>query len=140
MAITFPDPDVLQYNGIHEAIAEAGYSLGQINGVWVADNEAAVQAIINAYDVRVDMRKAMILGIKTEGLARINAIFPAIDTLDELEFYSEFWSSIKITSKSATVKFQKVIDIYAAARTAIISVNQATTKAAILAVTVNWPA
>jgi hypothetical protein len=35
---------------------------------------------------------------------------------------------------------QSVIDIYAAARTAIIAANNATTKAAILAVTVNWPA
>ena len=147
MAITFPDPDVLQYNGIHEAIAAAGYSLAQINGVWTAygpgtpaENEAAVQAIINAYDVRVDMRKAKIIEIKTEGLSRINAIFPAIDNLDELEYQSELWASIKTTAKQTTVKMQSVIDIYAAARTAIIAMNSATTKAAILAVTVNWPA
>jgi hypothetical protein len=147
MAITFPDPDVLQYSGIHEAIASVGYSLMQANGVWVAggsgtpeENEAAVQAIINAYDIRVDMRKAKILEIKTEGLSRINAVFPAIDSIDELEYQSELWASIKTTAKQTTAKMQSVIDIYAAARTAIIAVNNATTKAAILAVTVNWPA
>lgn len=51
MPITFPDPGVLQYNGIHRAIADAGYALAQVNGVWTADNEAAVQAIINGYPV-----------------------------------------------------------------------------------------
>lgn len=147
MAITFPDPDILQYNGIHEAISAAGYSLGQVNGVWTAggpgtpaENEAAVQAIINAYDVRVDMKNAKTLEIKTEGLARINAVFPAIDNLDELEYQSELWASIKTTAKQTTAKMQSVIDIYAAARTAIIAVKNATTKAGILAVTVNWPA
>ena len=147
MAITFPDLDVLQYSGIFDAIAAAGYSLGQINGVWtvsgpgtLAENEAAVQAIINAYDVRVDMRKAKILEIKTEGLSRINAVFPAIDSIDELEYQSELWASIKTPAKETSVKMESVINIYAAARTAIIAVNNATTKAAILAVTVNLPA
>lgn len=145
--ITFPDPGVLQYTGIHEAITAAGYSLTQQNGVWVAsgpgtdaEDEAAVQAIINAYDVRVDMRAAKILAFKTEGLARITAIFPAINDLDELEYQSELWASIKATAKQTTAKMQSAIDIYAAARTAITAVKNATTKAAITAVTVTWPA
>ena len=141
--LIFPDPDVLQYTGIHDAIAAAGYSIAQVNGVWTAypeGSEAAVQAIINAYDVKVDMRKAKILAIKTEGLSRIHAIFPAIGDLDELEYQSELWSSIKTTAKQTTAKMQSVIDIYAAARAAIIAVKNATTKAGITAVTVSWPA
>ena len=145
--LIFPDPDVLQYTGIHDAISAVGYSLSEINGVWTAsgpgtpqENEAAVQAIINAYNILPDMRAAKILAFKTEGLARITAIFPAIGDLDELEYQSELWSSIKTTAKQTTVKMQSVIDIYAAARTAIIAVKNATTKAGITAVTVNWPA
>jgi hypothetical protein len=144
--IAFPDLDVLNYTGIHEAIAAAGYGLVQANGAWTAtgpgtpeQNETAVQAIINAYDIKPDMRKAKILAFKTEGLSRIHAIFPAIGDLDELEYQSELWASIKTTAKQTTVKMQSVIDIYVAARTAIIAVNAATTKAAILAVTVTWP-
>lgn len=141
--ITFPDLGVLQYNGIHEAIAAAGYSLAQVNGVWTVypeGHDAAVQAIIDAYDVKIDMRAAKILAIKLEGLSRISAIFPAIGDLDELEFYSELWSSIKATAKQTTVNLQRVIDIYAAAKTAIAAVKNATTKAGITAVTVSWPA
>lgn len=141
--LTFPDQDVLLYSGIHEAIAAAGYSLAQVNGVWVAypeGSESAVQAIINAHDVKVDMRKAKVLAIKTEGLARIHAIFPAIGDLDELEYQSELWASIKTTAKQTTVNLQRVIDIYIAAKTAIAAVKNATTKAGILAVTVTWPA
>ena len=36
--------------GLHEAVRKAGYSLREENGVWVSDNDSAVQAIIDAYD------------------------------------------------------------------------------------------
>lgn len=35
--------------GLHEAIAIAGHSLARVDGVWVASDKAAVQAIIDAY-------------------------------------------------------------------------------------------
>lgn len=35
---------------LHEAIAAAGHTLMQIDGKWVASDEAAVQAIIDAFD------------------------------------------------------------------------------------------
>lgn len=38
-------------HGLHGAIASAGYNLREENGAWVADDEAAVQAIIDRYTV-----------------------------------------------------------------------------------------
>ena len=35
--------------GLHQAIQAAGHQLVQQNGVWVADNDTAVQAIIDGY-------------------------------------------------------------------------------------------
>lgn len=35
--------------GLHTAIAAAGHSLRQVDGVWVSSDDAAVQAIIDAY-------------------------------------------------------------------------------------------
>lgn len=37
-------------SGMHAYIASQGYSLKQINGIWVSSNDAAVNAIISAYD------------------------------------------------------------------------------------------
>lgn len=36
--------------GLHEAIRAAGHRLENVNGVWVASDEAVVQAIINSFD------------------------------------------------------------------------------------------
>lgn len=36
-------------SGLHERIRAAGHSLAQVDGVWVADDAAAVQALIDAY-------------------------------------------------------------------------------------------
>ena len=45
--------------GLHEAIAAAGLRLTEVDGVWQADDEAAVQAIIDTYaDPLPDILKA----------------------------------------------------------------------------------
>ena len=45
--------------GLHEAIQAAGHWLSQLDGVWVADDEKAVQAIIDAYaDPLPDLTRA----------------------------------------------------------------------------------
>lgn len=47
--------------GLHDAIAAAGHSLARVDGVWVASDEAAVQAIIDAYDPAATARADMVL-------------------------------------------------------------------------------
>lgn len=126
--------------GLHDAIKKAGHKLEQQDGVWVSDDDTAVQAIVDSYDDLPDAKTAKIDAIKAEGLVRINSLFPAITNVAEIQFYAEFWLSIKATSRAATVSFQKVLDIYSAAETAIASVQSATNKAGVAAVVVAWPA
>lgn len=161
MAITFPDTDILQYNGIHAAIAEAGYLLSQVNGVWTAggpgtppENEAAVQAIINGYNFVAELKKLRRAEIKKERTNRYYLQYPpelAVpdEYLEEthkdlfgnvIEVALDIWASVNNNSKSANSGWQKILDIRAAAKTALSAVNAATTKQDVLAVTVNWPA
>jgi len=37
-------------SNLHDLIAKAGHSLSQIDGVWVASDDVAVQSIIDSYD------------------------------------------------------------------------------------------
>ena len=135
MAITYIEKGI----GLHNAIRAAGHHLEQKDGIWESDNDDEVQAIIASYDMLPDEKSVKIASIKTEGLRRINLLFPAIISTEEIEFYVEFWLSIKATSRSPTVNFQKIIDIFGAAKTAVQSVNAATTKAGVAAVTAIWP-
>ena len=46
-------------SGLHEAIAAAGFRLAEVDGNWEADDDKAVQAIIDAYaDPMPDLDKA----------------------------------------------------------------------------------
>jgi len=63
--------------------------------------------------------KQRVFEIKSAGLVLINDVFPAINDLDEIKFYSEFWKSIAPAARQATADFQKAIDIYSTAKTAI---------------------
>ena len=46
-------------SGLHEAIAAAGFRLAEVDGNWEADDDKAVQAIIDAYaDPLPDLNKA----------------------------------------------------------------------------------
>lgn len=125
--------------GLHDAIQRAGYWLTEGPNGWESSNDVAVQGIIDGYDAIGAVRAARIGAIKADGLARINSAFPAIVSIDEVAFYAEFWLSIAPAARLPTAPFKRVIDIYSAAKTAIASVNAATTQAAINAVAPNWP-
>lgn len=61
--------------GLHGAITAAGYSLACRDGAWVADNEPAVQAIIDAYPPSA--AAAPLIGeIKTHAREKILARYP----------------------------------------------------------------
>ncbi len=46
-------------SGLHAAIAEAGYRLAEVDGKWEADDDKAVQAIIDSYaDPLPDLNRA----------------------------------------------------------------------------------
>ena len=125
---------------LSNAIAQAGHWVRLHDNVPVSSNDAAVQAIIDGFDPIPNARNVRIMEIKVDGLARINAAYPAITSLDEIAFYADFWLSIAPAARVPNAPFKKVIDIYSAAKVAIAAVNAATTQALIDAVAVNWPA
>jgi hypothetical protein len=59
-------------SGLHQAIRKAGYSLREENGVFVSDNDEAVQAIIDAYDPIPELQNAMWLKIQAVRDAKKN--------------------------------------------------------------------
>jgi hypothetical protein len=124
--ITFPQPLVLQYEGIFRAISDAGYGLREafIDGVgtWVVSgpgtkeqNEAAVQAIINGYNFVGELKKLRRIEIKKERTNRYYLQYPPElvvpdQFLEEthkdlfgnvIEVALDIWASINAGSKSA---------------------------------------
>ena len=165
MSITFPDPTVLQYNGIWDAIAKQGYTVSQVNGVYVAFGpanktqaqiDAAVQAIINGYNLLGEVQKLTKQQINATKAAHYYTLYtPSYTAQDpgiEAEFQDSFgnvvdmaldlWASINGSAKSASTAWQKVLDTRAAAKAAIASVNAATTVPQVVAIpaSIVWPA
>lgn len=56
--------------GLHDAITAAGHVLREENGVWVSSDDAAVQAIIDAYDPVAVQREALRAAVAADRIAR----------------------------------------------------------------------
>ena len=125
--------------GLQAAIIAAGHWIVQNDQVWVTDNDAAVQAIIDAYDPLVATKVAKINSIKLDGLAHVAAIFPALDSFDMISLEAERWQSLVSGAKSPTANYSKLIATYVAATNGIAAVNAAVDLAGVAAVTVVWP-
>ena len=126
--------------GLHAAIAAAGHWLSQVDGVWRSSNVVAVQAVIDGYNELPYYKAGKIAAIKNDGLARIQAVFPAIGDFDELSLVREMYLSVAPAARSPTSSWQRMIDIYTAGRAAVTAVSAATTKAQVDAVVPSWPA
>ena len=72
---------VIQYvekgAGLHDRVAAAGYRLWQRDGVWVADDDAAVQGIIDGYTLD-DCRAEVIARIDSHAAALRNTIVGSV--------------------------------------------------------------
>lgn len=126
--------------GLFRAISQAGHWLVERNRVWISSDDVAVQAIIDSFDFLPDYKDEKAEAIKAEALIRINALFPAITSVDQVALFAELWSSLRATAKQTTANLQRVIDIYTVARAGVIAVRAAANKAAVDAVVVTWPA
>lgn len=126
-------------SALHAAIGAAGHRLWQENGVWKSTNDTAVQAIIDAFDPLPNYKAERVAAIKAAGLARIQAVSPAINSFDELALVREMYLSIAAAARTPTSNWQRMIDIYTAGRNAVMVVNSATTKAQVDAVSPAWP-
>jgi hypothetical protein len=86
-----------------------------------------------------DAKARRTTAIKAAALTRITAVLPTIDSFDTLDLVKEIVLSIAPAARQLTADLQAVVDIYTAAKTAIGSVQAATTVAQVDAVTVSWP-
>lgn len=109
--------------GLHGAIEDSGHYIQRISSVWHCDDALAVQEIIDNYDELAARKAQKADEIKAEGLKRINAVFPALDSLDDIQLVAEQWLSIAPAARQPTVDFQTGIDIYSAAKAAIIAMS-----------------
>lgn len=61
---------------LHDAIRKAGHGLREENGVWIASDDQAVQAIIDGFDPLADMQAKKIAAVKDEARRRILLVIP----------------------------------------------------------------
>ena len=127
--------------GMWNAIRTAGHTLVDANGVYSSDNDAAVQAIINAYNPLADQKVTAILALEATALQKMQTLFPALNNIDTVNLVAELWNSILPAGHSPTANWQKIINVYVAGTNGIAAVNAATTKplidAAVAAIV--WP-
>jgi len=93
------------------------------NTPFTADDLLSVQVIVDSYDPLPDHKIAKNSEIKEEALSRINDVFPAINSIDDIHLISELWKSLIGAAKSPTTDMQAAINVYSAAKSAISDVN-----------------
>lgn len=67
--------------------------------------------------------------VKAEGLSRINAVMPALETFDQVELVRELWLSIAPAARQPTADLTTITNIYSAGRNAVAAVKALTTIA-----------
>ncbi len=88
-----------------------------------------------------DTRRIKIEQVKSEGVFRINAVLPDINTLDEIKLIAVIWPMLDTTSPPANIVLAR--DIYQYAKTKITqaqTATQAELDAYDPATDPNWPA
>lgn len=70
--------------GLHRAISAAGYVIYNEDGVWITNNDTAVQSIIDAYDQLPDEKVTKVAEVREEALNRIRLLFPDVVAVDSL--------------------------------------------------------
>jgi hypothetical protein len=137
MAIAFTDKGY----GMWLAIYAAGHTLACVNGVYTSDNDAAVQAIINAYNPLPDYKNAAITQIEATALQKMQTLFPGLVDVNMVLLIAELWKSMTAAAKAPTPNWSTIISVYTVAQTGVANVNTATSQAAINTVTsaIVWP-
>ena len=118
--------------GLHEAVEAQGYFLDHKNGVarafqdgqQSATIDTAVQDIIDGYDEIDHWKAEKAKEIKVEGLRRINLVYPAVQTLDDVKLIADLIKYMRDNGAAApTGDLETAAGIYTAARSAAIAIN-----------------
>ena len=127
--------------GLWNAIRAAGHELRSLDGIFSSDDDAAVQAIIDAYDPLPDYKVDAVARVKATALAKMQVLFPALTDIDTVNLVAELWLSIAAAARLPTLNMQAVIAIYGAAKNGIVAVNGAASAVAVDAAVaaINWP-
>ena len=116
---------------LHRVIADAGHWLEQRDGVWVSDNDAAVQAIIDAYDPLPPAKSARLAEIRAEAGRRILATYP---------LFVQSNASLGLLPEAEVLSMTQFIANHIdASNAAEDAVDAATTVAQVNGVTPAWP-
>lgn len=140
--ITLPE-DKIHIGCIIKYLEANGFEFVWVSNVPTTNDDAAAQIIIDAFDYLAEIKKNKVIELKSEGLNRVQSVFPAINDFDELDLVREQWLSITSDARQATTDFQKMIDIVQAGKLAITDINTLTTAANVRAYDVvntpTWP-
>ena len=118
----------LKGTGFFSRTRDGAQSYFKDGGIPVAPEEiTAIESIISAFDPLPTVKAHKIAELKTEGLARIQAVYPAIKDWDDLELVRDQWLSTAPAARQATAEFQSMIDIFQAGKAAVTAINALTT-------------
>lgn len=114
-----------------------------VNGEWVHDWVVRLLTSDELSTALNRKKRFKIAELKAEGLSRIQAVLPGVTDWDALDLVSEHFLSIAPAARQPTVKFQLLIDVTQAGKTAGVSINAMTDGTAIDAYDVvngpSWP-
>lgn len=117
--------------GLHAAIVAAGHVLVQRNGVWESDDDAAVQAIVDAYDPLPGAKAEKLAAIRAEAQERIFALYPP---------WRQSNAALGLVPEADVLAMQDFIaDHIDASNAAEDAIDAATTVAQVEGVTPTWP-
>lgn len=108
-------------NNIHEIDSIEFEYLLPAGSVAITQAEADAIRAPTAEEQAIIDEALRVQEIKEAALTRITVAFPAITTLEQLDFCAEFWKSIAVGSRAPTVDFQYVLDVYTTAKAAIVN-------------------
>lgn len=112
--------------GMHQTIYDAGYRLENIDGVWISDNDTAVQIIIDNYDPIPEYKAEKIAELKQEAVDRANTKYSNINSFDDMLMIRDIVLSINAGSRTLTTGIQFIADIYQAGSAASSVINAMT--------------
>lgn len=125
----------LSLPGLHKHLKQNGYDVVRRDGVFVGydssgvsspANDSAINSLINIYEPLAEAKIEKAEEIKREGLSRIQALYPAIQNIDDLELIKDFYLSIARSARQPVLGFPTMISIYTAAKGAISAINAET--------------
>jgi len=110
-----------------EQVEAAGIAFVWIDNIPTTDDDVTAQAVIDSIDYVALLKAEKISELKSEGLSRLQAIYPAIDSFDMLEIVSEIILSILPAARDLTVDMTSLSTVYQAGLSARIAINALST-------------